>query len=150
MQELRPAALDERGLESALMDHLNAVQTRSSIECTIRSTLQQRLDPAQETVLFRVAQEALTNVARHAAARHAWVTLRAVGADAELTVRDDGVGFDIREIRRLAESGHFGLISMRERVETAGGTWELASTPGEGTMVRVRLPQVTLAAAEAE
>jgi two-component system sensor histidine kinase UhpB len=140
MHELRPPALDERGLKAALMDHLNAVQTRTAVACTVRSTLDGRLEPTQETILFRVAQEALTNVARHSGARHAWVSVGLVGSDVELEVRDDGAGFDTSNMARLADEGHFGLIAMRERVEMAGGTWGLVSFPGGGTVVRAVLP----------
>ncbi len=141
MRELRPPALDERGLEAALMDHLNAIQTSTSVTCTVRSTLGGRLDSTQETVLFRVAQEALTNVVRHAGARHAWVTLSQAPGSVVLEVRDDGSGFDPAEMRRLGNEGHFGLIAMRERVEMAGGSWGIESSPEGGTVITVRLPR---------
>jgi len=141
MRELRPPALDERGLEAALMDHLNAIQTTTSVTCTVRSTLEGRLDSTQETVLFRVAQEAITNVVRHAGAHHVWVTLSQAPAAVTLEVRDDGVGFDAEEMPRLASEGHFGLIAMRERVEMAGGTWSIDSRPDAGTVITVSLPR---------
>jgi PAS domain S-box-containing protein len=140
MRELRPPALDERGLEAALLDHLNAVQTQSGLECTVESTVGRRLGPVHETILYRVAQEALTNIARHAGARHAWVELRSTNDGVELEVRDDGVGFDHSHVAELAREGHFGLIGMRERVEMAGGTWELARAPEGGTLIRALLP----------
>jgi signal transduction histidine kinase len=142
MRELRPPALDERGLEAALMDHLNAIQTSTSVTCTVRSTLEGRLDSTQETVLFRVAQEALTNVVRHAGARHVWVTLAPVPGAVTLEIRDDGDGFDTATMARLANDGHFGLIAMRERVEMAGGTWGIESSRAGGTRITVSLPQV--------
>jgi PAS domain S-box-containing protein len=141
MSELRPPALDERGLEAALMDHLGAVQVQSGLQCTVHSTLDARLDPTNETVLYRVAQEALTNVAKHARAGQAWVNLRSANGQVELEIRDDGVGFDQGQIASMVREGHFGLIGMRERVEMAGGSWELISEPGTGTTVRARLPQ---------
>jgi len=140
MSELRPPALDERGLEAALQEHLNAVQARSGLLCTVESSIGGRLDSTQETVLYRVAQEALTNVAKHARAGHAWVTLQPVDGDVELQIRDDGVGFDPADVADLSRDGHFGLIGMRERVEMAGGRWDLASTPGVGTVVRAVFP----------
>jgi PAS domain S-box-containing protein len=140
MSDLRPPALDERGLEAALMDHLNAVQTESGLECTVESNLDHRLDSTHETVLYRVAQEALTNAIKHARADHAWVSLRSVKDLVELEVRDDGVGFDPSQVADLAREGHFGLIGMRERVEMAGGRWEVASAPGFGTVVRALFP----------
>jgi two-component system, NarL family, sensor histidine kinase UhpB len=146
MRELRPPALDERGLEAALMDHLNAIQTSTSVACTVRSTLEGRLDSTQETVLFRVAQEALTNVVRHAGARHAWVTLTQVPGSVTLEIRDDGDGFDTSEMPRLANDGHFGLIAMRERVEMAGGTWDIESSRDGGTRITVSLPRAEVRA----
>ena len=146
MRELRPPALDERGLEAALMDHLNAIQTSTSVACTVRSTLEGRLDSTQETVLFRVAQEALTNVVRHAGARHAWVTLAPVPGAVTLDIRDDGEGFDTSEMPRLANDGHFGLIAMRERVEMAGGTWGIESSQAGGTRITVSLPRAEVRA----
>src|SRR5213593_4582262 len=140
MRELRPSALDERGLEAALIDHMNAVKRSSGLECTVESTLEHRLDPTHETLLYRVAQEALTNVAKHASASHAWVTLRSLPGRVELVIRDDGVGFDPARIGEQVSSGHFGLIGMRERVEMAGGRWEISSGIYGGTAVRATLP----------
>jgi len=141
MSELRPPILDEQGLVAALRDHLNAVRRHSGLECTVDATVDARLDPTQEVVLYRVAQEALTNVAKHARATHAWVSLHVLDGLAELEIRDDGVGFDPTTIADLARDGHFGLIGMRERLELAGGHWELQSTPGGGTVIRALLPQ---------
>src|SRR5204862_2528872 len=105
---------------TALTDHLNFVGTQSGLECSVESTLDHRLDITEETLLYRVAQEALTNVAKHAGATHAWVLLREGDGHVELEIRDDGVGFDPTRTGDLAKEGHFGLIGMRERVEMAG------------------------------
>jgi signal transduction histidine kinase len=141
MTELRPPALDERGLEAALRDHVNSVQSRSGVQCTVESTLSGRLDPAREIVLYRVAQEALTNVAKHSEASHAWLSLREVNSHVEIEIRDDGRGFDPSGLGDLAMNGHFGVLGMRERVEMAGGRWELQSSPARGTVVRAILPK---------
>ena len=94
-----------------------------------------RLAGAQETVLYRVVQEALTNVAKHARAGRAWVSLRVVGDRVSLQVGDDGAGF---ATTRVAD--HFGLASMRQQVEMAGGVWQVRSRPGQGTTVTATLP----------
>jgi signal transduction histidine kinase len=99
------------------------------------------LTPAQETVLYRIAQEALANVAKHARARHAWVTLDAAVDHGQLQVRDDGTGFvTTRSVDPLGGQlglNHFGLASMRQQIEMAGGTWQLHSRPGHGTTITV-------------
>jgi signal transduction histidine kinase len=94
-----------------------------------------RLDPPLETVLYRVAQEALANVAKHAGARQAMVSLSVQDGVARLAVRDDGAGFDVSRAARNHDRQHFGLSSMRERVEMAGGSFQVRSRPGEGTTV---------------
>jgi signal transduction histidine kinase len=94
-----------------------------------------------ETTCFRVAQEAFTNVIRHAQARRVDVELRAACGELELVVRDDGRGFDVGEARRRATRGKSqGLLSMQERVALAGGKLEIDSALGQGTAVRARLP----------
>jgi signal transduction histidine kinase len=93
-----------------------------------------------ETIVYRVTQEALTNVSKHAQARHVWIRLSAEEHAVDLTIRDDGIGFDPTEAARLLKDGHFGLAGMRERVELGGGRLELDSRPGEGTTIGVELP----------
>jgi signal transduction histidine kinase len=134
--QLRPPVLDQLGLEDALHDHLDIVRQDSGLDVTIRIDLAERLDADLETVLYRVAQEALTNIVKHAGAAHVWVSLSEAGDAVTLEIRDDGVGFRPEEAPTLVQDGHLGLIAMRERVETVGGTWELHSAPGEGTVVR--------------
>jgi signal transduction histidine kinase len=134
--QLRPPVLDQLGLEDALHDHLDIVRQDSGLDVTIRIDLADRLDADLETVLYRVAQEALTNIVKHAGAAHVWVSLSESGDAVTLEIRDDGVGFRPEEAPTLVQDGHLGLIAMRERVETVGGTWELHSAPGEGTVVR--------------
>lgn len=140
MTELRPPVLDERGLEFAVRNHVDSTRAESGIACTFESRLGGRLDPASEIVLYRVAQEALSNVVRHSRARHAWVTMRQDDGAAVLEVRDDGVGMDPIDVRGAVDAGHYGLVTMRERIEMAGGTWELVSHPGSGTIVRAVVP----------
>jgi signal transduction histidine kinase len=141
MMELRPPALDEWGLPAALTDYATAFQRQAGVACTVKADLPVRLTPAQETVLYRIAQEALANVAKHARARHAWVTLDAAGDQVQLQVRDDGTGFvTTRSVDPLGGQlglNHFGLASMRQQIEMAGGTWQLHSRPGHGTTITV-------------
>jgi signal transduction histidine kinase len=98
------------------------------------------LAPAQEIILYRVAQEAVANVLKHAQAEHAWLTLQERSGQVLLEIRDDGIGFDPLLVPH-SRNGHFGLLGMRERVELAGGSWELRSAPGGGTLIRASLPR---------
>jgi signal transduction histidine kinase len=138
---LRPPALDERGLKAALADHARSVAVASGVECVVDVDLEGRLDPAVETIMYRVAQEALANVTRHAAARRAEISVRASNGCVVLEVRDDGDGFDPSMQEEFLQSGHFGLMGMRERVEMAGGNWRIDSRPGGGTYLRAEVPR---------
>jgi len=146
MSSLRPPALDERGLQAALRDQVEAFGERAHINCTVDADLHTRLDPELETVLYRVAQEALTNVAKHAHASHAWIQLKEEDGAVVLRLEDDGIGFIPESIPDLAREGHFGLIAMRERVQMAGGRCELESRPGAGTTIRVVFETASIAA----
>ena len=136
MVSLRPPVLDEMGLEAALRDQVEGFARRSGVACTFRVALAGRLDGDLETVVYRVAQEALLNVARHARASKLWLTLQADGDRVGLEIRDDGVGFAPPPGSVLVREGHFGLAGMRERVEMAGGTWAVESQPGAGATIR--------------
>lgn len=135
--ELRPPALDQRGLTAALSEHLQSLAS-GGLQCSIESDLEGRLDPELETVLYRVAQESLSNIVKHARARSARLSLHAANGAVVLEVRDDGTGFD--PSRASGGGHHFGLLIMKERVQMAGGTLDVESTPGRGTVVRVELP----------
>jgi signal transduction histidine kinase len=103
--------------------------------------LDQRLDPVIETECFRIAQEALTNVVRHARAHAVTVDLRAEEEQLHLRVRDDGVGFDVAVVREKAVRGaSLGLLSMEERAALAGGGLEFTSVPGQSTEVHAWFP----------
>jgi signal transduction histidine kinase len=141
MVELRPPALDEWGLVAALGDHAATFHQQTGIACTVEAELPARLARAQETVLYRVAQEALVNVAKHARASQAWVSLQVVGDQVSLEIGDDGAGFVPGQAADPPGLGHFGLASMRQQVEMAGGVWQLRSRPGQGTTVTATLPR---------
>ncbi|MDQ3849074.1 MAG: histidine kinase [Actinomycetota bacterium] len=135
-RRLRPEALDDLGLSSALAGLTNEVAGRAGVrvERTIAGDLPP-LAPEEELVVYRVAQEALTNAVRHAGARRASVTLRARDGLVELAVHDDGRGFDAE-----ATIGGTGLRGMRERAVLIGAALDVTSRPGGGTDVRLRLP----------
>jgi PAS domain S-box-containing protein len=139
--DLRPPLLDSAGLEPALRQQLAKLAERAGWKTEIAWLLEERLDRDLETVAFRVAQEALANVARHADATAVWVRAERDGPDVVLQVADDGIGFDPPVAReRAAATGHLGLRSMAERIQTAGGSLEISSGPGHGTRVVLRLP----------
>ena len=140
--DLRPAMLDDLGLGQTLRWYLDQQLRPAGLAAQLRvSGLTTRLPPAVETVCFRVAQEALTNIIRHAHAQHVTVTLDAAGDEVQLAICDDGVGFDVERARAAAGTGHsMGLLSMHERVELAGGTLRIDAPPGGGICVQVRIP----------
>jgi len=139
---LRPPALDELGLAAALQWALDRQEGVSGWKIEFASDpLPQRLAQETETACFRVAQEALTNAARHARARKVRVRLRIAGGNLELAVEDDGCGFDQEAVRhRPANRSSLGLISMKERAALAGGRLEIESLHGRGTKVRAVFP----------
>jgi signal transduction histidine kinase len=136
MAALRPPTLDEVGLEAALRDHVGAFARRSGVACSVRVHLPDRLDGELETVVYRVAQEALLNVARHAEAGRLWLELDGAADRVDLEIRDDGVGFEPQASSALVRDGHFGLVAMQERVEMAGGRFQLDTHPGAGVVLR--------------
>jgi signal transduction histidine kinase len=136
MMSLRPPALDEVGLEAALRDQVGAFTRHSGVECSVRVALAGRLNSELETIVYRVTQEALLNVTRHAKAKRLWLELDGTVDKVQLCIRDDGVGFDPVGGSELVRDGHLGLVAMRERVEMAGGRFQLESRPGAGVVVR--------------
>jgi signal transduction histidine kinase len=135
--ELRPSALDDFGLVSALERLRDSVTEKSGIEVDVQSQLRlERLPQAIETALFRIVQEALTNVVKHAMASRVTVLLTQKGNAVRLIVQDDGRGFDTRDVR----DGGLGLIGMRERVSLLGGRMSVESTRGAGTMLSAEVP----------
>lgn len=139
---LRPSALDDLGLVVALRSHIKQALAPAGIQFEVdASELGDRLDPIIETALFRIHQEALTNIIRHADADH--VRLRLAREDGVIVaeIQDDGVGFnpDSSGEDRLGRRG-YGLLGMRERTILLGGQIEIVSQPGLGTRVEVRIP----------
>jgi len=141
---LRPMALDDLGLVPALRGYLKEYQARTGIETDFAFYgTDRRYHPALEIALFRLCQEALTNVEKHAGASRVWVTLEAAsGKEVKLTVKDDGVGFDPESVRSATSVSKFGLVGMRERVELLNGSLEIQSSPGSGTKLTFVFPPV--------
>lgn len=148
-RELRPATLDDLGLVAAAQSY--AEHCAELLGFTVSFTgerFPQRLDPQVELVLYRVIQEALTNVARHARARHVAVTLSRQDGTAVATIQDDGAGFDLDAVMGSKERG-LGLIGMRERMALVGGRVSISSAPSGGTLVRAEAPMDGLGLAPA-
>jgi CheY-like chemotaxis protein/anti-sigma regulatory factor (Ser/Thr protein kinase) len=139
--ELHPAALDDLGLEMVLRHYLADWSKNSQVPMDFHSEGMEtrRLPLPLETMLYRITQEALTNVTRHANAKRVSVLLERRPDLVSLIVEDDGSGFDA-SIPASAAQGKLGLLGMRERVTLAGGTLEIESTPGAGTTLFVRVP----------
>jgi signal transduction histidine kinase len=142
VSDLRPPQLDDLGLAPAL--HWLADEWRDRRQLNARVEIngaRRRLTSEMETVLFRIAQEALTNIAKHAQAQHASVNLSFEADAVELRVQDDGVGMTPEQItRRLARHQGWGLAGIQERAALVGGQVEIASAPGRGTRLTVRIP----------
>lgn len=139
---LRPTVLDDLGLESALRWLVRTLRTRSGLEVALTTRgAEDRLDPDVETLVFRVVQEALTNVLKHSGARRAEVELAVDGQQLRLVVRDRGRGFvPERRLSEVEEHGRLGLRGIQDRVGLVGGSTRLESAPGEGTTIHVRVP----------
>jgi NarL family two-component system sensor histidine kinase LiaS len=138
LNELRPAGLDERGLVAAVTDYVATFEEREGVTVQWRAPAELSLPLAQEQALFRVAQEALTNVARHADATRVTVELEATPEAVVLQVDDDGMGFDPASI---PSGPTMGLQGMRERLAALGGELTVDAAPGRGTRLVANLPR---------
>ena len=137
--ELRPSVLDDLGLEAALRRYLDEWSRHGGVEVDFHcNRLRERIPPALETTLYRVAQEALSNVRRHARARRVSVLLERDERHVAIIVEDDGIGFDAEDGETQRE--RLGLLGMRERVTLVAGTFTVESTPGHGTTIFARVP----------
>ena len=137
--ELRPTALDDLGLRAALANYVQDWSSRAGIPAALHTSglLDDRLPSDTETALYRIAQEALTNVAKHASAKHVEIILERRAGTVLLIVEDDGMGFN-PAVAGGARQG-FGLLGMRERAGLVGATLEIESSAGKGTTVLVRM-----------
>jgi signal transduction histidine kinase len=139
---LRPSMLDDLGLAPALKWVAEQSATRSGFEVTFHhERTQVRLAPEVETACFRIVQEALTNISRHAQAAHVDIALSRDGTDLLLTVQDDGLGFDLATMQaRALAGGSLGVLGMQERATLLGGQLDIDSKLGRGCTVTLRAP----------
>jgi signal transduction histidine kinase len=135
-QLLRPTILDDFGLEAGIRWLAEGFAARTGIEVTVESNYSGRLPDETETHLFRITQEALTNVARHAQAKHVQLRLASGAAEISLSVQDDGCGLSTAPTNGRG----LGMIGMRARASSAGGGVKVRSRPGEGVLIEVRVP----------
>ncbi|HEX9990257.1 MAG TPA: GAF domain-containing protein [Chloroflexia bacterium] len=136
--ELRPQALENEGLASALQKHADAVRARSGLDVHLRIDGERRLPIESEEALYQIAREALHNVVKHAQATEAWVDLEVSTSEVCLSVRDNGCGFDPTELQNGGGS-HIGTSTMRERAEAIGGKLEINSAPQGGSEIVARV-----------
>jgi signal transduction histidine kinase len=139
MFDLRPPVLDREGLVAALRAILVEISEDGEFEFELSDGLREEPSAETRTVLYRVLREAFINVAKHAAARSVSVALEAFEDGIRAVVHDDGHGFTVEEALQL-RPGHLGLAAMRERVELAGGKWDLESSTEGGTTLVIWVP----------
>ncbi len=149
--DLRPTTLDDLGLVPAIRWYAESRLEPLGIQFSLETTgLRDRLPAEVETALYRVIQEALLNVARHAHAQHVWVRLEVQDGRLRGLVRDDGQGFNLAELHRAGGDGRgVGLLGMKERIELLGGTLHIETAPGQGTCIVLEIP-ITLSNEEAD
>ncbi len=136
-QELRPEVLDALGLIPAIEWQAREFEERSGLKLHVESGPIPEITEKQSTELFRIAQEALTNIARHAHAKTVLISIMEQAGGVEMTIRDDGVGFDYQKTRAGVS---LGMLGMRERASSIDALLNVISAPGEGTLISVRLP----------
>jgi two-component system, NarL family, sensor histidine kinase UhpB len=140
-RELRPTILDDLGLVEAVRAYAQEAGERNHVRIDVRANFTSRLDPPRELVLYRVVQEALSNVMKHAEARMVEVTLDRLPTQITATVTDNGRGFDPAVVAVPMPTGQgLGLLGMRERLSLVGGRLVIDARPGYGTLVRAAVP----------
>ena len=141
-RELRPAALDDLGLIPALHSFLKSFATRTGVRAELKAySGVEKLDIGKRTVLFRVAQEALTNVGRHAGASHVEVQIEEEAQGIVMRIKDNGKSFNIKKVMHSGDAKRLGLLGMRERLEMVGGSFQVESEPGIGTTILACIPE---------
>jgi signal transduction histidine kinase len=139
-RELRPAVLDDLGLIPALHSFMKNFTTRTGVRTYLTAFAGvEELDTAKRTVLFRVAQEALTNVSRHAQASRVEVSIQKLPEGICMKVHDDGKSFQVERVLHGNGSKRLGLLGMRERLEMIGGRFSVESAPGKGTIITAQI-----------
>lgn len=140
-RELRPAVLDDLGLIPALHSFMKDFTARTGVRTRLKAFAGvEQLNTDRRTVLFRVTQEALTNVARHAKASWVEVELQKFPRHVAMKIHDDGRSFDAEGVSNARGGKRLGLLGMRERLEMVGGSFKVDSAPGRGTTIEARIP----------
>jgi signal transduction histidine kinase len=140
-RELRPTVLDDLGLIPALHSFMKSFNKRTGVRTSLTAfAAVERLDTAKRTVLFRVAQEALTNVARHAQAGRVEVSIQKLRDRVCMKIKDDGKSFNVERALHVNGGKRLGLLGMRERLEMVGGRFDVESAPGKGTTIQAQIP----------
>ncbi len=140
-RELRPPILDDLGLIPALHAFMRQFTKRTRIPIRFSAfAAVEQLHSDKRTVLYRVGQESLTNVAKHAQASRVSVDIRKIEGDVRLEIHDDGKSFQVERVLSGGRVTHLGLLGMRERVEMVGGAFSVDSSPGKGTTIRAQIP----------
>jgi signal transduction histidine kinase len=140
-RDLRPTVLDDLGLIPALHSFMKNFTARTGVRVHLTAfAAVERLDTAKRTVLFRVAQEALTNVARHAQASRVEVTIQKLPGCIGMKIKDDGKSFNVERTLHANGGKRLGLLGMRERLEMVGGKFAVESAPGKGTTIFAQIP----------
>jgi signal transduction histidine kinase len=139
--ELRPTVLDDLGWVAAIRFLADGVSRRTSLNISVDTDVSMRLATTMETAIYRIVQEALNNIVKHARASNVWIRVWREGKKVLcFSVQDDGAGFDNRKMQLLAGRPGLGLVAMRERASAVGGALHIESTPAEGTTLSLRLP----------
>ncbi|HEY5910655.1 MAG TPA: ATP-binding protein [Verrucomicrobiae bacterium] len=142
-RELRPAVLDDLGLIPALHTFMKHFRAQTGIRVSLSAfSAVEKVGDDKRTVLYRVAQEALTNIARHSQASQAEVKVRKLDAAISMEIRDNGKGFQQDRVLHEKKKNRLGLLGMRERVEMVNGEFSVTSSPGKGTTILVRIPLI--------
>ena len=140
-RELRPSMLDDLGLIPALHSFLKKFTEDTGVRATLTAFEGlEKLSNTKRTVLYRVAQEAVTNVAHHAHASQVEVCFRKLPRSVSMQITDNGKSFDVEQMWKTRKSQRLGLLGMRERVEMVRGKFKIESAPGKGTTVLVQIP----------
>jgi signal transduction histidine kinase len=138
--ELRPTVLDDLGLAPAIRFLADGLSKRTGLAIPVITELQDRLPRNVETAVYRIAQEALTNAARHSGARSVRIQLERVGRVLRCAIADDGAGFDVSAVLASQPRKGLGLLGMQERLNAIGGTLKIRSAVGKGTELLIQLP----------
>ncbi len=140
-RDMRPPILDDLGLAPAVLSYAKDFSKRTGLPIRLTTSAAiERLDAEKRTVLFRIVQEALTNVAKHAKAARVDLTIKSLGGTARLEIHDDGRAFHVERALHPGKLKRLGVLGMRERAEMVGGRFSIESAPGRGTTVRAEIP----------